>query len=777
MSFLAPWFVVAGIAAVSLPILFHLFRRTPRDRLPFSTLMFLAPSPPRVTSRSRLENWPLLLLRALVLVLLALAFGRPLLRELLESQSDVPVGSRTVLLIDTSASMRRGDLWTRALKEADAIVAASGPHDEIAVLAFDATTHRALTFETWRSAPLGERAAFAQAALSELKPSWSATRLDFALTAAAEELDAADDEAGDGARAGEKQALDVRRSNRIVLISDLQAGSRTTGLQSYEWPKQVELRVVPLALETANAGLHALETTLETDQAKTERTETKQAGVEKTEPAAKSPRVLVTNAADSKRESFDLVWQSVGKTAEADAPTVKTYVPPGQTRIVRSPPLPAGETAQLVLRGDEEPFDNDVWFVPPKKERLRILHLATEKADDPQTLRYFLERAFSDAQAARVVVVETIDPAVPGLRAPKERDLDDVALVVVATEKPISEAWNQALAAWIERGGAATAVLESSADAAWRALLPAELAEPSRIKIAAADRAREYALMGVIDFKHPIFAPLADPRFSDFTKIRFWRHRKTTLDDVATKTVRVLARFDDGDPAVLEVSRGSGRIVLFASGWQPRESQLGVSSKFIPLMTTLVDLGSRRPPAIANYETGATIDLAHLSAVAEPAESKSASSPTATPTSTAKPESTAKLDVVSARSPGPWIVRSPAGRETTVGIEAPRFAFADGPGIYEVRSGAGLRRIAVNVPAEESKTAPLAVEALESLGVRLAKAETPTTPETIAERQTLQVREMESRQQLWRWCLAAALGVIVIETWYAGRVARRESVA
>ena len=61
MSFLAPWFLAAGIAAISLPILFHLFRRTPQGRLPFSTLMFLTPSPPRLTSRSRLENWPLLL--------------------------------------------------------------------------------------------------------------------------------------------------------------------------------------------------------------------------------------------------------------------------------------------------------------------------------------------------------------------------------------------------------------------------------------------------------------------------------------------------------------------------------------------------------------------------------------------------------------------------------------------------------------------------------------------------------------------------------------------
>ena len=79
MSFLAP-FYLAGIFAISLPILFHLIRRTPKGRTTFSSLMFLKPSPPRLTRRSRLEHILLLCLRALILILLALAFARPFFR-------------------------------------------------------------------------------------------------------------------------------------------------------------------------------------------------------------------------------------------------------------------------------------------------------------------------------------------------------------------------------------------------------------------------------------------------------------------------------------------------------------------------------------------------------------------------------------------------------------------------------------------------------------------------------------------------------------------------
>lgn len=785
MSFLAPWFVVAGVAAVSLPILFHFFRRTPRDRFRFSTLMFLAPSPPRVTSRSRLENLPLLLLRALVLVLLAMAFGRPLWRQLLESQSDVPIGTRTVILIDTSASMQRGDLAKRAVREAETLAAAAGPHDEVAVMTFDSAIRRPVTFESWRSAPAGERAGLARAALLDLKPSWSATRLDAALTSAAEELDAADDKRRDaaapkdGAPAAE-QTASTRRTNRIILISDLQTGSRTTGLQGYEWPKHIDVRLVSLALQTTNAGVHPLELAPEAEQA---------------EKTAKSPRVLVTNAADSKLESFELAWQPAKGAASSTAPaaSVKTYIPPGQTRVVRSPALPAGEALQLVLKGDDESFDNALWFVPPKRERIRVLHFADEKADDPQSLRYFLERAFADAGSERIVVVETLDPSAAPARAPTERDLDDVALVTISSGKPLAEAWQRTLGPWVERGGVVAAVALGSGDEAWRSLLPDSFLKEKALTVADAERNREYALLGEIDFKHPLFAPLADPRFSDFTKIRFWRHRKLTLDDTAAKLARIVARYDDRDPAVVDIPRGSGRVVLFASGWQPRESQLGVSSKFIPLTTMLVELGRRRPVIAASFEAGATVDLVQLTSVVDaPAAAKPIANATATPSAT--PSATAaksqvSLTATASATPsgtaerkaepvaGPWVVRAPDGTEANVKPEAPRYELATGPGVYEVRSATGLVRVAANVAADESKTAPLGPEALESLGVRLLKdVPQQTTEESIAERQTLQVNEMEAKQRLWRWCLALALGAIVLETWYAGRVARREAL-
>ena len=114
MNFLTPLFLV-GALAVALPVVFHLIRRTTKERTPFSSLMFLLPTPPRVTKRSRFEHLLLLLLRCLVLGLLALGFARPFIQYPSDHSQPTGPGKRIVLLVDTSASMQRGALWPDAL--------------------------------------------------------------------------------------------------------------------------------------------------------------------------------------------------------------------------------------------------------------------------------------------------------------------------------------------------------------------------------------------------------------------------------------------------------------------------------------------------------------------------------------------------------------------------------------------------------------------------------------------------------------------------------------
>ena len=77
MTWLFPLYLF-GAAAVVLPVLLHLRKRPPKERVVFSSLMFLEKSPQVLRRRSKLEQWLLLALRCLALMLLALMFARPL---------------------------------------------------------------------------------------------------------------------------------------------------------------------------------------------------------------------------------------------------------------------------------------------------------------------------------------------------------------------------------------------------------------------------------------------------------------------------------------------------------------------------------------------------------------------------------------------------------------------------------------------------------------------------------------------------------------------------
>ncbi|MFO0952790.1 MAG: hypothetical protein U0835_16900 [Isosphaeraceae bacterium] len=82
-------------------------------------------------------------------------------------------------------------------------------------------------------------------------------------------------------------------------------------------------------------------------------------------------------------------------------------------------------------------------------------------------------------------------------------------------------------------------------------------------------------MLGEVAFDHPLFAPLAGPQFNDFTRIRFWKHRHIEPD--ALGDARVLARFEGGDPALVEeVWSAKGRLVVLTSGWNPGDSQLAL---------------------------------------------------------------------------------------------------------------------------------------------------------------------------------------------------------
>ncbi len=688
MSFLTPLFIL-GALSVAAPLLFHLIRRTTRGEVPFSSLIFLSPSPPRLTRRSRLDNWFLLLLRATALTLLALAFARPFLRQAAGLGLGAGERSRVAILIDTSASMRRGDLWARAKAKAIEAITSCRPEDQLAVFAFDAATRPVLGFDESATLDPMRRQAVARALVDRLSPSWGETQLGQALVDAAGAIE----DVGDAAR----KSTGTGMKRRIVLIGDLQQGSHLDVLGGFEWPKDVEVDPRTVAAEGSNASLRWV------------------AGPDEDETLAGEEdllRVAVSNDPASKREEFALAW------AGEEASPTSAYVPPGETRVVRvRRPLGTSPGHSLRLSGDAQEFDNALYLAAHLREDATILYVGPDAPDDPDGLLYYLGRVF-EATPRRGVKVEARSPAAPLTIEPGRA----VPLVVLAAET--SPANVASLRRFADGGGTVLVVVTAPGRATSLAALAGT---PAPDVEAAAPRGD--VMLGEIAFDHPLFAPFSGPQFNDFTKIKFWKYRR--IPTAALGEARVLARFENGDPAVIEKTLGKGRLVILASGWSPADSQLARSTKFMPLMSGLLAGPSSNADVSANVLVHDDVPL---------------------------PE-------------GAVAVRKPDGSATTLAPGSRAFSGADAPGLYSIDTSRGPRAFAVNLGPSESKTAPLEPEALEQFGCRLVKGATRVEAERERERQ-MKNAELEGRQKLWRPLILAAMATLIVETWLAGWLGR-----
>src|SRR5688572_29170168 len=120
MWFLNPLFWL-GVTAVTAPILVHLVRRTRARKIEFPALMFVRRVPQRTIRRRTLRNLILLLLRCLAILLIVLAFTRPFFTSRGAAKEGDSAGA-TVILIDSSLSMRRDRLFADALQRAESII-------------------------------------------------------------------------------------------------------------------------------------------------------------------------------------------------------------------------------------------------------------------------------------------------------------------------------------------------------------------------------------------------------------------------------------------------------------------------------------------------------------------------------------------------------------------------------------------------------------------------------------------------------------------------------
>nr|MCU0710144.1 hypothetical protein [Pirellula sp.] len=465
----------------------------------------------------------------------------------------------------------------------------------------------------------------------------------------------------------------------IVLISDLAEGSEIQSLADSQWPEDTVVRMIRATpTSPGNAYFSVLESASSSAEISNK---------------SRELRVRVSNAKSSKNEDFTLVWLD-RENKPVDSSAIPFTVAAGSHRVVKLAAPPEDATA-IELAGDDAPFDNRrYWIVaPPERKSIFVIE---EKARAPEeSLAYFLELlSFEESQYQ--IDVQRHEPGSPWY---SDQDTPP-AWVVLSHSATMSDADHCRNV--LDAGGYVTLVLDGDADKT--ASDGTKIGEQMKnitsrcteVEIGSISEGRpsEFAILERFDFGHPVLAPLADPQFNDFSRIRFWQHRRVETADL--EGWRVLAWFGDDAPAMLERSVGQGQFLLMTFGWQPTQSQLALSSKFVPMMAGIVARAMPNPP---DPQDGMIGD-------------------------------------------GPYTE----------------------PGIYPIADAKAMdKRVAVNVPSNESLTEPMDSSQLSRFGVRLA-SDIPPEPVANQQRRKMMAVELESRQSWWWWLVSACLVAVGLES-------------
>lgn len=586
MSFLNP-IMLAGLAAVSIPILIHLLNRRRFQKVVWAAMRFLQNAVEQNQRRMRLEDMILLALRCLLVALLALALARP---AILSNASGVFGQSKVtgVIILDNSQSMGMSDgtatRFDKARRAAEAALDSMPAGSATAVLFASDIVRGAIpepTFDlnlarkTLREAPLTDRATdlfpALQTALETLSGRLALRKEVYLIT--------------DGQAAGWRQLTEIQRAlerskseikTHLILVNEHEehnlavSGLRlASGLSPVNQPLRFEARVTNHGKEEARNTRVSL-------------------GVNGEPP---SDEFTLDSLPAGATKSVTLFTKLRSEGFHAVAARI------GEDR------LPADDLRTVAVRAIKE---------------VKVLLVDGDPGNEPRDSEvFFLQNAFVPVppDAAAEYFIKTATITAPEL---SQARLDGYDTVVLANVADFSEATLRAIEGYLRRGGGLMVFPGDRVNASFYneqlfrrlKMLPAEFGA-ARGQAAQEDK---FVTFQERDYEHPIVSIWNDPGSGKVASARFFKvlelkpgpmgneemgkrereqpaHSPTpslprSRPDEASDAglPRIVLKYSDGAPAVMERAWGLGRVVQFSSTADTAWNDLPVRLAWVPLL-------------------------------------------------------------------------------------------------------------------------------------------------------------------------------------------------
>jgi hypothetical protein len=557
MTFLNPW-LLAGAAAIAAPILIHLLMRQRPRRMKWAAMRFLEAVVQRNERRLRVEDWLLLALRCLLLVLLAVALARPAFRA--AGMGIGASGARTVVVaIDNSRAMGMTDggasRLDNARRAADEIVGALPAGSAVAVVAYSDVARPVI----------GEPAADLNLVRKMIG--------QIALT----------DRAAN-ARPALLVGLDILKRHAagggdIYLITDAQAAGwkELAAMRSEVGKSEARVTIlIPGPSEQPHVGVSDLGLGSALVQAGAASRYTIEVTNYGTEPARDVPVSL-----------------SVDGEAPSDQAVVDA-IPAGESRRVSLYGRVDGAGCHTITaRVPADHFPADDWrtVVVRAIDEVRVLLVvgnagATARDGDG----FFLERALAPvaAEERAKYLIQTRTVGVEELPSVRLADYDAVALVDVPR---LDQGAVTGLESFVRVGGGLMIFPGELTDPAFYntmlgeglGMLPAMIGQPW----GDATQDKEFKTLQAVGYANPIVSIWNDPAAGTLATARFFKgvtlEPLRKLSDVAGDAATVL-NYADGSAAMVERRWGLGRVIEFSSTANTGWNDLAAHPAFVPLM-------------------------------------------------------------------------------------------------------------------------------------------------------------------------------------------------
>ena len=674
MSFLNPLFLL-GVAALAAPILVHLVRRTRARKVQFPALVFVRQIPQRTIRRRTLHNLFLLFLRCLAILLIVLAFTRPFFSGG-SAAKDTSTAGATVVLLDTSLSMRRGQFFKEAQRRAEAIVDDARFGETVAVLGFDKRYALANRFSADKDQ--------LRAAIRSLEAGWDGTDYEQAL------------------RGAESLLNEVKNggSRKIVLISDFHAAGWNAAGASFKLGTSTELQTIDVGGNNSEPNVAV--------------TNVEAHGIIFGQKYLENLAVHVNNFSDTPHDRVQVSFLINDQTVE------KREISMGSrdTRIIEFSGFNLAEGANRcaidIGSGDFAP-DNHFYFT--LKREVPSKALIIESASRGRSDSLYLQSALTTNDALPYTFTLKTGGAVDPSGIP------EYALIILNDAGPLSPALAQSLTKFVETGGQLIIATGMHTDiAAFNSAL--EKISPALLRETVQTKPNETVAISEVKFDHPIFEIFRESgRLSSAQVIGYVRSEPQA-------NTAVLARFEDGSPALIESRSGKGRVLLLTTSLGPSWNDLPLTPAYLPFVHQMIKYVGQR-------EEGSWYGLGQTFTVKRDREG-----------------STPPID-------------TPAGArlsETRSTSEGDLLVTAREPGFYRLRYNAGPDFAAINVDGAEGDFTKLNfAEFVAGVTGGAGSAEGGDANRNLSN------EEVEGRQRVWWSLLLLALMLLITESVLARR--------